>query len=113
MAAKRQSELVKEAWDILIAAAEAGEVLTYGQLAARLSQPGYRLIPQYMPLLLTPIMRHCAEHDLPLLNDLVVGQRSQRPNYAPPGYDYAASHRRVFAFDWRAVRVDEGEFTRP
>jgi hypothetical protein len=107
---KRQSELVYEAWNILVEAAGQGDVLTYGQLAARLSYLGYRLIAQYMPLLLTPIMHHCADHGLPLLNDLVVGQRSKRPNYAPPGCDHAASHRRIFAFDWQTVAVTEDDF---
>ena len=105
-----QPERVKEAWDRLVGAARAGEVLTYGQLAAQLGRPGYRPIAQYMPSLLTPILHHCDERGLPRLNDLVVGQRSRRPNYAPPGYDHEASQRRVFAFDWDAVTVDAGDF---
>lgn len=106
----RQSELVKEAWDILVQEAAKGQLLSYGQLAAKLSRPGYRLIPQYMPQLLTPIMLYCDSNGLPLLNDMVVGKRSRRPNYAPLGYDHVASQRRSFAFDWNTVTVDPSDF---
>src|SRR5262245_25958582 len=109
-AKNRQSDLVKQAWDILVQAAARQETLAYGQLAAQLSRPGYRLIPQYMPLLLTPMMSYCNTHGLPRLNDLVVGQRGHRPNYAPPGYDYAASQQRVFAFSWGTVTVRPDDF---
>ena len=78
-------ELVKETWDILVQEAAQGRCLTYGELAARLSRPGYRLIPQSTVALLTPMMTYCDDHQLPRLNDLVVGQRSQPIALQPAG----------------------------
>ena len=105
--AKSQPELVTEVWDILV---QQTQLLTYGDLARKLSSPGYRPIPQYMTQLLTPIMHYCNDHGLPRFNDLVVGGKSGRPNYAPPSYPYHASHRNIFAFDWSAIAVSTRDF---
>lgn len=102
-------ELVKKVWDILI---HQQRPLTYRTLAEMLSSPGYRPIPQFMTQLLTPIMIYCDDHGLPRLNDLVVGQASGRPNYAPPGYNYRDSHRKIFAFDWSAITGCTRDFAR-
>src|SRR5690242_18814369 len=102
-----QADLVKAVWDIL---AQERRILTYGELSAKLSRPGYRPIAQYMTQLLTPIMTYCDEHQMPRLNDLVVGARSKRPNYAEDGYDYRASQAKVLAFDWSKVSVNANDF---
>jgi hypothetical protein len=105
----RRDDLIKAVWDILVTERR---TLSYGELAAKLARPGYRPIAQLMPQLLTPIMAYCDDHNLPRLNDLVVGQESQRPNYAPPGYDYKASQQRVLAFDWATAPVTADDFAR-
>jgi hypothetical protein len=85
---KSRPELVKEMWDVLV---RVRRPITYGELANMLSSPGYRLIPQSMPQLLNPIKHYCDIYSLPRLNDLVANQRTGRPTYAPPGYNYQAS----------------------
>ena len=107
-----QAEALRETWAILVEAAARGTTLTYGQLAARLARPGYRPLARSMQGLLNPIMDYCDARILPRRNDLVVNQKTRRPSYAAPGYDHEASQRRVFAYDWATVVVDEDDLAR-
>jgi hypothetical protein len=102
-----QRRRVVDAWNILV---RERRILTYGELAAKLRTEEYRPLARSMGFLLTPIMNYCRDHGLPPLNDLVVGKESGRPNYAPAGYDYRESQRKVLAFDWSAVEVDDRDF---
>ena len=108
----RRVDLTKQTWDILVEAAAQRRLLTYGELAARLSRTGNPMDAQSTPQVLMPIMLYCDAHKLPRLNDLVVGSQSGRPNYAPPEYDFAASKQRIFAFDWGSVSVAADDFAR-
>lgn len=70
-----RSERAMQVWQILIAAANNRQTLTYGHLAEHLEFEGAGVFAQ----ILGCIMNYCAEKDLPPLTCLVVNQTTGLP----------------------------------
>ncbi len=103
----------REVWEVLVRAAAQQQTLTYGELAELLGGPSAGYIPRGMGKWLNPIAFYCDQHGLPRLTDSVVNQQSTKPGYqAPPGYDFLAARKAIYAFDWHALSVTPSDLVK-
>lgn len=95
-------ELAHDIWPILVAAAERGETLTYGEIAEKLGLS----VAIVVGVGLHPLYELTVEKGWPLLTGIVVNQETGKPG---PGFeaweDDELEERwaEVFAFDWSQV----------
>ena len=94
-------ELAHLAWPLLTAAAQAGQVLTYKELATQL---GYKAA-RPMRYALLPIQDLCIEKGWPPLTSLVVNQATQRPGsgFIASSGDLTKDREAVYSFPWDTV----------
>ena len=98
-------ERAQQLWSLLILAARNQQILSYTMVEKMIGIPDFGLGQT-----LGPIDRYCRLHKLPILNSLVISEKTGRPS--PDffdGVDIPAEQSRVFVFDWLSHRIPSPE----
>jgi hypothetical protein len=92
----RSSLRAFQAWPLLTFAAKHHQLLTYEELGLHLGLPRVAVGPNA----LHRVALYCEAKRLPLLNSIVVGKGSGKPEYDLEDKDWAQEQARVFAHTW-------------